>query len=519
MRTDATLSDGVRQYAVLLPGEEPRHYERPLRPASPAEARSLLERTSRGEGGRAVLSACLEPGQRFAAGRMSDGELCAALAPRLARGDLRLVERVVADAEVLRGAAGAFRLLRGTEPLRAGESAERFLDQDGALRFVKRLHDDPWTRRGVEQAARRHTAAHPGGDSSALLRRLAGQLATGQSRLVRLSHPPSALAASSTGALTRVPLASGPAGVEAPPFQLSQIPDVMEHRLCWPVAAALMRRWFGNPPHTITEGEKNGETDARTLAPTRIDETTVTMAWALRFARPQAAAQRLLAGAWNTANGRDLLLTRVRAERAQLRGGTAAWRFGDLSQPARVLDETCQMNRMVLDSDPDTDPLDDWYGAMGRATLKIAVSGRVTQLSASRCRIVLDEVGLYLRDTYDFVDSFPGLASRTFFSQPLGFWNADGVSRQSTVGSLLREVHTSARYQPPPERPGAAAAAPARCTLNPRGAGNPQGAQYRVQNNHFDEYRRTHRRGGDFVVYSDVLRRRLRAPVLIDLPL
>jgi len=332
----------------------------------------------------------------------------------------------------------------------------------------------------------------------------ADQLATGRARIVRLSSAIAVLPAS-TVPLTRVALAAaGALAATGRRLQLREIPDVMEHRLCWPTAAALMRRWFAHPAHAMTRAEKEGAVDPRTLRASWIDEALVRMDWVLGFARPRSAYAALLRGGWNTPNGRSLLARRIQEARAKQRIREGEWRFGNLRLPAKVLDGTCQTNISSIDSHPENDPLDDWYGAMGRATMKVATSGIVTQLSPTRCRIVVDQIGVYIRDTYDFVDG-------RFFSQPLGFWSSHGVTRDRTAGNLWFDVETLDRYAPR----NAGQAAPS-CTAT-GSAGSPPGATYRVQNKHFAEYRRTHGMGGDFTLFSDVKVERLRVPVTIEL--
>lgn len=498
------LSTGDAHFELLAARDEPRHYERALRFGTAAEALSFLERIPLTSAARELLVSCLGAEMGFAVSRMSDRDIRSAVAPWIASGELRLVE-VRAPAATLTYGGASFRVLRGSERPRAGESLQWFADRDTAGRFVQRLHDDVWSRRGIEEAARRSTGAVAGDDVRQVLRGFADQLATGRAHIVRLSSGPAVLPAP-TSPLTRVALAAADrAPATGRRLQLAEIPDVMEHKLCWPTAAALMRRWFTHPAHTMTRAEKEGEVDPRTLRPGRIDETLVRMEWALGFARPQSAHAAFLRGSWNTDKGRELLARRIREARVQERIRHREWRFGNLRLAAKVLDRTCQTNISDLDWDARNDPLDDWYGAMGRATMKVATSGIVTQLAPNRVRIVVDQIGIYIRDTYDFVDD-------RLISQPLGFWNSQGVTGDRTAGNLWFDVETRQRYAPR----NAGQAAPA-CTAAQGSAGSPPGATYRVQNKHFAEYRGTHRMGGDFIVFSDVKVERLRVPVTLEL--
>lgn len=491
-------------FDLLAPREEPRHYERALRFGTAAEALSFLERIPLTPAARELLVSCLGAEMGFAATRMTDRDIRSAVAPRIASGELRIVEVRAAAAPLTHGGAH-FRVLRGSERPRAGESVQWFADRDTAHRFVQRLHDDLWGRRGIEEAARQSTGAVAGDDVRQVLRGFADQLATGRARIVRLSSAPAVLPVP-TAPLTRVALAAAERAPAATGrrLQLSEIPDVMEHKLCWPTAAALMRRWFTHPAHVMPRAVKLGRVDSRTLPASQLDETLVRMEWALGFTRPRIAYEAIHRGSWNTPNGRNLLAQRIQTARAQGRIRQQVWRFGNLQLSAKVLDETCQTNVSPLASDASNDPLDDWYGAMGRATMKVATSGVVTQLAPNRVRIAVDQIGVYIRDTYDFVDS-------TLISQPLGFWNSQGVTRDRTAGNLLFDVETHQRYTPGAQREAQA------CTASRGSAGSPPGATYRVQNKHFAEYRGTHQMGGDFVLYSDVKVERLRVPVTIEL--
>ncbi len=53
-----------------------------------------------------------------------------------------------------------------------------------------------------------------------------------------------------------------------------------------------------------------------------------------------------------------------------------SWNFGDLTLPVATVDASFEVNYLSVGAM--TDPLDDFYGAVGRGTLKLAVSGDVT---------------------------------------------------------------------------------------------------------------------------------------------
>ncbi|AVS76065.1 DUF6402 family protein [Paracidovorax cattleyae] len=258
-------------------------------------------------------------------------------------------------------------------------------------------------------------------------------------------------------------------------FRLDDIPGVMRSRLEWPVAAALMERWFRGAAFVMPETTKSGQRYLSHLSSSQLEENMVTMQWALGFARVRTAVSALQAR-WNSPAGIEQLKRRI--EQQMSGPASQRWRFGNLNQPAKVLDGTCQVN--FVDVGRFGDPMDDFYGAMGEATLKIAVSGMVTPKGLGKVAIEIDELAFYLRDSYDFNDD-------SFLSQPLGFWGPGGVARflPSALAIPVTEQWIYAN------------------------AAEADRQSYLVQNQHFREWRALHRRGGDFMVVSDVHRVRL----------
>ncbi|AVT12691.1 DUF6402 family protein [Paracidovorax avenae] len=264
-------------------------------------------------------------------------------------------------------------------------------------------------------------------------------------------------------------------------FRLDDIPGVMRSRLGWPVAAALMERWFRGAAFEMPDTIKSGQRRLVDLNSAQLDEDTVTMQWALGFARVQAAMSRLQAQ-WNSPAGIEQLQRKVTR---QMAGQTRPWRFGNLNHSAKVLDDHCQVN--FLNVGQLSDPMDDFYGAMGKATLKIAVSGLVTPKGHGKATIAVDELALYLRDSYDFNDD-------SFLSQPLGFWGPGGAQRtpRSALAISLTEQWMHAN------------------------AAEADRQSYLVQNQHFRQWRTLYGRGGDFMIVSDVHRARLPFPITLE---
>lgn len=81
------------------------------------------------------------------------------------------------------------------------------------------------------------------------------------------------------------------------------------------------------------------------------------------------------------------------------------------------LDSTAQVNFKSIGSKLDT--INTWYGAMGNSTLKVCVRGKKKKIDG-RNAFIVESLGFYLKDTYDFVDE--GIKP-----EPLGIWSKDRI--------------------------------------------------------------------------------------------
>lgn len=105
------------------------------------------------------------------------------------------------------------------------------------------------------------------------------------------------------------------------------------------------------------------------------------------------------------------------------------------------IDQTCQVNYKTVGQE--TDQMDEFHAAIGIATLKLAVSGRVETSKSSRRMIEVDKLGVYLRDSYDFEDDW-------WLSQPLGvWWPPDGVAPIAYPGQIVAPIALKPEPVPP----------------------------------------------------------------------
>lgn len=253
-------------------------------------------------------------------------------------------------------------------------------------------------------------------------------------------------------------------------LEVTQLPGAMRS-MGWVTAARLMERWFSTPAFAMGADQK-ASPDLTDLPWQQIDDTIVTMRWASQFERCRVAVDLARSRSFHTANG----VIRLR-ELLDASGwdGKHPHSLGFYGMSSRLMDKTCQIN--VADLGERTDTLDEMYGALGRANLKVGLVGTALN-EGGRQRFKVDYLGFYILDTYDF----NGL-------QYLGTW---------TDKRVLTKAETLA-----------AGTYAARRIYEARDD-SPLGL---ITNGDFRDYRTKTGRGGDFFVVSDIQWERVSAVV------
>lgn len=272
-------------------------------------------------------------------------------------------------------------------------------------------------------------------------------------------------AASQTYAPTQTP----PKKVVVQTLALSRLPGAMR-KMGWNTAAALMQRWFDSPAWAMPEAWKQEETqpDPLSLKPMQRDESIVKMEWAMGFERCRKAVE-VAESRLTTPNGVKRLIDLLKKAGWSGRGSQL---LGKYPMAALQMEAVSQVNFAVFGSAWDI--LDDMYGALGSASLKIGVVGEAfTEVNpeTNKVRVFFHvaHMGFYIRDHYDF----NGL-------QYLGTWTEDRVlTKAETAFTLSLHGQVVLRLK---EGPFAA-----------------------VTNGDFRDYRDMTGKGGDFIIYSDVL--------------
>lgn len=275
-------------------------------------------------------------------------------------------------------------------------------------------------------------------------------------------------------------------------FKVTDIPPAMD-TLGWQQGARFMRKWLTGAAYEMPMDIKLGKTSANTLSPGQL-LTDLPFEWLLNNSdRVQPAIDEKIEKL-SVVNEFSDIVGRVKHPLDQLSKGlivlmTRLKRFGVLNEKNRALhndyfdfsnhsamqlEDTSQFNLFPVGAsklEKATDTLDDVYGALGSFIIKIAATKlRTIANDHGFPAIEIEEIGLYVRDTYDFINVGD--------DQLLGYWSNQGVLRPGLVSYFTEPDHID--------------------------QGNTH--YYKVTNDSFNEYRKTWNKGGDFVVFSTVKR-------------
>ncbi|CCW29917.1 conserved hypothetical protein [Xenorhabdus nematophila F1] len=251
--------------------------------------------------------------------------------------------------------------------------------------------------------------------------------------------------------------------IEMDIFYLNQIPDAME-KMGWEMAPKLMRHWFNTKPaYSFTEKIKTEYFRGRAIdIPNElVNDSIIKMEWAMKYKQPQDVMSVLING-WASNAGIVQLKEQLEKE-----GGKKELGY---ENDIRGIDTFSVVNVRQFGSKLDT--VDDWYGAMGNSNMKVAVKGYVDKLN-SKDVFVTEQIGMYLKDTYDFVGA----------NEPLGIWSKNGILDK------ISSVDYAALY----------------ATGSWLALWIKYNGYVPVINDSFRKWQKKHNEGGDFIVFSDIL--------------
>ncbi|EKY3089509.1 DUF6402 family protein [Cronobacter dublinensis] len=232
-------------------------------------------------------------------------------------------------------------------------------------------------------------------------------------------------------------------------FKITDIPDVMAS-MGWIIAEKFMRKWFNDSLYEMTREEKIGGKDMATIDKEHV-LTDLDFEWLLKservakifsnyvlsvsfvkdyheFLGKKATTSNALS------NGLSVIISRIE-QNGFFDRGSATFRECNMdftSLSAMDLENKSQFNFIRIGStiwEKGTDELDDVYGALGSFIIKAAFTKmRIKSVGHECYKIIIDELGWYVRDTYDFINDNS--------DQLLGYWGWEGVKRPNLINWL-----------------------------------------------------------------------------------
>lgn len=163
---------------------------------------------------------------------------------------------------------------------------------------------------------------------------------------------------------------------------LTEIPYEMK-TLGWEEAAILLQTWFRRPPAVVPNYS----------APVT---NVVKMDWVLQFERARLVYEGIIRNrVWTNEASRRRIAELLRSWPAPRAGQSSL--FGDLSQPVATVDQQWVNSRPVSEFG-----IDGLGAALGRFLLQIAIAGKVNRVLQQMLLVTVDEVGVYVKDSFDF---------------------------------------------------------------------------------------------------------------------
>lgn len=264
------------------------------------------------------------------------------------------------------------------------------------------------------------------------------------------------------------------------PMEITAISHAMR-KMGWKRAAKFMERWLTTPAWKCPDAWKEGSALPPSLyiPDQHCDDETITMSWLMQYSHAKEAREELLSKRAFSQAGMSQTAKRLKMLGWQGKGSYTFGRrniFGRPDMSAREVEQYYQNNYIAVADNILThvlfDTLDDVYGALGTYSLKSTVIGTAFRGTDNKIYLQSDYVGVYVKDYYDF--------NNNRLDQSLGFWTEDGILVRSE--SLMSKVRGNTIYK-----------------------GNKLKKVSEFHNSDFLKYREKTNKGGDFIVFSDVM--------------
>jgi hypothetical protein len=259
-------------------------------------------------------------------------------------------------------------------------------------------------------------------------------------------------------------------------------------KMGWKYSAKMMRNWFSNPSWVMTE--RSGNITYRQIQqqyPLRVNETIIPIDWVLNTPRVKPVFSDLYQN-WNSERGAERL-KKLLTKHGWKPGGNL--HLGHINgtefTSAMDMEDVCDVNSRGIGRY--TDVLNDFYGAIFKATLKMAVVG-TAHYDPVRKRDVFEvlKIGVYLRDTYDF--------NSVWHEDPtigLGVWSKDRMLTKAEMTEYLPLYMIASGI---PSTPAWMAAVEMLAIRYP--------GFIKITNGDFRRFQTKYSTGGDFYVFTDI---------------
>lgn len=317
-----------------------------------------------------------------------------------------------------------------------------------------------------------------------------------------------------------------------PEFDLQDVPNSMA-KIGWPISAKIARKWFASPKHIYND-------QPNSVQP--IDDTTVTLQWALKFGSVQGKFNELMGEKIYSekaiAGAKKKIVEQVTQKFVNQNLVNLSFDTTSYVNDIRQFHIDWQIQFQAISSSNTLDGLamTDLTGSLANFNIYAAI-GHVELTSEKYFKYdrhaktktycidstaTITHVYAYLKDNYSFNDKNDGN------SQYLGHWNkndmilsysaavsdfVDGKKIHTNMGnSSISETKINWDYLPgkPIDKPVDKRTGVVRKFIE-------KDVYWPVYNKSYNEWREKHQKGGDFMIYSKPQLYKLKKPLTIKL--
>ncbi|KOO12771.1 hypothetical protein AKJ18_22145 [Vibrio xuii] len=247
-------------------------------------------------------------------------------------------------------------------------------------------------------------------------------------------------------------------------FTVIDIPDVMEYKLGWPKSAEVMRKWFSLPGRAMTKDEKEGR---ERYVDRHTDTVIFSWQWLNSFERVRKAKEILLSDKilWSE-NAKNEIKKCLKASSYKLIDGDIE------NRSLTIVELHARWQFQHSKVGYELGAVDDLYGSLGNFALYTAIQKAHLYNEDGQSYLRVTEIAIYMRDTFDFIGS-----------QYLGHWDHDGMG-VNVSGGVFNLFDLEWKLP----------------AWNPK-----QGTIEAFGNQDFRKYREACGKGGDLLLFSDII--------------